>query len=187
MAVARGAALGDLAADVAHDVANPLFGVLGLVDLLLEDAAPDSEDETRLRLLRQSALEMKRTLQALLDFARAAPGTGGPADAAASARAAIDLVRHGIGKTLAVEERYLEEPALVACGDAELRQALLHLLLAARRTGGPVELAVSAGTVRVAPSAAEDLGVLLAARIAADCGGSLAVEHGAYLLRLPPV
>ena len=38
--LARAAALGELAADVAHDVANPLFGVLGLVDLLLEDAAP---------------------------------------------------------------------------------------------------------------------------------------------------
>src|SRR3954453_22282832 len=72
--LAREAALGRLTADVAHDVANPLFGVLGLVDLLLEDATPGSEDETRLRLLHQTTGEMKRPLQILLDFARTTPG-----------------------------------------------------------------------------------------------------------------
>src|SRR4051812_37817752 len=61
--LARSAALGDLSADVAHDVANPLFGVLGLVDLLLDDAAPGTDDEARLRLVRQAALEMKATLR----------------------------------------------------------------------------------------------------------------------------
>ena len=68
--LARSAALGDLAADVAHDVANPLFGVLGLVDLLLEDAIPGNDDEERLRLVSRAALEMKATLGGLLDFAR---------------------------------------------------------------------------------------------------------------------
>ena len=52
--LARSAALGELAADVAHDVANPLFGVLGLVDLLLEDATPGTDDEARLRLVCRS-------------------------------------------------------------------------------------------------------------------------------------
>src|ERR1700688_4174701 len=65
--LARSAALGELAADVAHDVANPLFGAIGLVDLLLEDAAPASEEAARLQLLQQTTLEMKGTLQVLLD------------------------------------------------------------------------------------------------------------------------
>ena len=38
--LARSAAPGELAADIGHDLANPLFAVLGLVDLLLLDAAP---------------------------------------------------------------------------------------------------------------------------------------------------
>ena len=45
MPLARSAALGDLAADVGHDIANALFGVLGLVELLLEDASPARQDE----------------------------------------------------------------------------------------------------------------------------------------------
>src|SRR3954471_24811434 len=84
--LAREAALGRLAADVAHDVANPLFGVLGLVDLLLEDAAPGSEDEARLRLLHQATGEMKRTLQSLLDFARSTPGEPTSGDLVAATR-----------------------------------------------------------------------------------------------------
>src|SRR5512141_1134175 len=94
----RSAALGDLAADVAHDVANPLFGVLGLVDLLLEDATPGTDGEVRLQLVSQSALEMKATLAGLLDFARPAASEAARADLAEAVRAALGLVRHGIGK-----------------------------------------------------------------------------------------
>src|SRR6185437_10477441 len=68
--VARAAALGEVAADVAHDVANPLFGAIGLVDLLLDDAAPDSDEAARLQMVKDTTLEMKEALQVLLDFAR---------------------------------------------------------------------------------------------------------------------
>src|SRR4051812_45548663 len=126
------AALGRLAADVAHDVANPLFGVLGLVDLLLEDATPGSEDEARLRLLHQTTGEMKRTLQVLLDFARATPGESSVGDVVGATRAALTLVRHGAGKSLDLDARYDVLELRVACGDTELVQLMLHLVLAAR-------------------------------------------------------
>ncbi|HZR94237.1 MAG TPA: histidine kinase dimerization/phospho-acceptor domain-containing protein [Gaiellaceae bacterium] len=186
MGLARGAALGDLAADVAHDVANPLFGVLGLVDLLLEDATAESEDAARLRLLRQTALEMKRTLQSLLELARATPSADGRSDAAAAARRAAAFVRHGVGKTIELDESYPDAPAVVACGEAELVQAVLHLLLAARRRDGAVRLRVEPdGTTFVAPAGARDLGVVAAARIAADHGGSLTAADDGFVLRLP--
>src|SRR4051812_14469472 len=129
--LAREAALGRLAADIAHDVANPLFGVLGLVDLLLEDATSGSEDEARLKLLHQTTGEMKRTLQILLDFARATPGDGSVGDVVAASRTAVTLASHGIGKSLDLDARYdvLELP--VACGEPELVQLMLHLVLSA--------------------------------------------------------
>src|SRR3954453_12354762 len=133
--LARDAALGRLAADVAHDVANPLFGVLGLVDLLLEDATPGSEDETRLRLLHQTTGEMKRTLQILLDFSRTTPGESEVGDLVRAARAAIALVRQGAGKSLDLDARYEVTERRVACGGAELLQAAVHLVLAARSQG----------------------------------------------------
>src|SRR6266550_4741893 len=113
--LARAAALGDLAADVAHDIANPLFGVLGLVDLLIEDAAAGSEDEDRLRLLRQTALEMKATLEILLEFARSPDGEPAEASLEDAARQALELLRHGVGRSLEVDERYPPGPAIVPC------------------------------------------------------------------------
>jgi signal transduction histidine kinase len=183
--LAREAALGRLAADVAHDVANPLFGVLGLVDLLLEDATPGSEDETRLRLLHQTTGEMKRTLQTLLDFARGTPGESAVGDLVASTQSALALVRHGLGKSLDLEARYEVPELRVACGAPELTQIVLHLILAARSQGAPIRVTVGDGAVRVAPAGADGLDVVVARRIAVDHGGTLEAIDGAYELRVP--
>src|SRR5258706_11847520 len=125
----RSAALGELAADVAHDVANPLFGVIGLVDLLLDDAEAGSEAAARLQLLKESALEMKDTLRVLLDFARVADNDAGHASLDDAVRSALQLLRHGVGRTVVVEERYPAEPVRVPCPAGPLVQAVLQLLL----------------------------------------------------------
>lgn len=189
--LARSAALGELAADVGHDLANPLFGVLGLVDLLLLDAAPGSPTAERLRLVEQSALELKTDLHALLDFARPAEGRASAAlDAAA--RAATALVRHGHGKELQVTATYPAEPVVVHCPAGPLAQAALHLVAAGRASAGDagaieVEVAVNdrQGVLRVRPAATGGVGVLAAGRIAADHGGSVEQDGHALALRLP--
>jgi signal transduction histidine kinase len=184
--LARSAALGDLAADVAHDVANPLFGVLGLVDLLLDDAAEGSDDEERLKLVRAAALEMKATLGSLLDFARPTGGETARADLTEAVRAALGLVRHGVGKLLELKERYPAEPVLVACPAPLVVEAVLQLLLAARAGAGKLTLDVSGGTLTIHPGGRESLGTLAAARIAADHGGTVELTDTALTLRLPP-
>ena len=189
--LARSAALGDLAADIAHDIANPLFGVLGLVDLLIEDAAAGSEDEDRLRLLRQTALEMKATLHILLEFARAPDDEPAEASLEDAARQALKLLRHGVGRSLVVDERYPPGPAprtatIVPCPPSALAQAVLHLLLAARETGRvEIEIEVGNGSLRISPSPVETLGVLVATRIADDHGGTVERTEGSLTLRWP--
>ena len=185
---ARSAALGELAADIGHDLANPLFAVLGLVDLALLDVAPGSPVEERLRLVKQTALELKDSLRALLDFARPAAGhESGSLDDAA--RAATALVRHGHAKALQVRATYPAEPVVVRCPAALLAQAAVHLVAAARASAadaGPIEVEVTAdGVLRVRPAAAGGLGVVAAGRIAADHGGSLERAGDTLALRLP--
>lgn len=179
--LARSAALGDLAADFAHDVANSVFGLLGIVDLLLEDVAPGSEGEERLRLLRRTAVELKRSLQGLLGFARADAGAG-PADLGAAARAAVALARYGSGRSLSVEERYPPEPELVDCPEPLLVEAVLHLLLGARAAGAALTVTVEDGSLSVAPAGPESLGQLAAGRIAAAHGGRLERSGNAFVL-----
>ena len=186
--LARSAALGALTADIAHDLANPLFAVLGHVDLLLLDAEPGSPQEQRLRLVKQTALELKDGLRTLLDFARPPEGVASAAldDAA---RVATALVRHGYGKELQIAATYPAGPVVVNCPPGDLAQAVLHLVAAAREAAGnagSIEVVVTAdGVLRVRPTVAEGLGVVAAARIAADHGGSLEADADALVLRLP--
>jgi len=168
--VARAAALGEVAADVAHDVANPLFGAIGLVDLLLEDSEPDSDEAARLQMVKDTMLEMKDTLQVVLDFARGARSNAGQASLDEAVRAAIELLRHGRGRALAIEERYEAEPATVPCSPGALVQAVLQLLLASREAP-QLLVEVSGASLRVSPAPAETLGTVVAARIVADHGG----------------
>jgi len=193
VATARAAALGELAADIGHDLANSLFAVLGLVDLLVEDAVPGSPAEERLELIQQTGLELRAGLGRLLDFARADEAPGERAALDGAARAAVALLRHGEAKQLAVEERYPERPLLVACGLGPLVQAALHLIAGARTVAGAaggieVEVAGSAKTaavLRVSPAPPDSLGLVAARRIAEDHGGSLVRNDSAAVLRLP--
>ena len=184
--LARSTALGELAADVAHDVVNPLFGVLGIVDLLLEDATPGTDEEERLRLLHRTTVELKDSVAEVLAFAR--PADERPlADLAAATRAALALVRHGAGRTLAVDERYPRGRCLVRCPAPLVTQAALHLLLAARGAEAPVSVEVAEGTLAVRPVCGPSLGLVAAARIAADHDGRLELDGGAAALHLPPL
>jgi signal transduction histidine kinase len=167
----RSATLGELAGDVGHDAANALFGGIGLVDLLLQDATPGSEEESRLQLLQTTLLELRTILRTLLDYARVPGEEEAHAELDAAARSAVELVRHGIGRSLQIDERYPPRPEVVACGPAALAQAVLHLLLAARGAGH-VALEVSPGCVRVSPVPESSLDAVVAERIAVDNGGA---------------
>jgi signal transduction histidine kinase len=182
--LARSAALGELAADIAHDVANPLFGAIGLVDLLLEDAAPASEDAVRLQMLRETALEMKGTLQVLLDFTRLAGEGTGHASLDEAVRSALRLLRHGAGRSVVVEQRYPAEPVIVPCPAGPLVQAVLQLLLAARGMPG-LAVEVSGASLRISPAPAESVGTLVAERIVTDHGGRFERDADVLTLRWP--
>lgn len=182
--LARAAALGALAADVAHDVANPLFGVLGLVELLLADATPGGDDAERLRLVHGAALEMKATLSSLLEFARPAPDEPARADLAAVARTAVGLVRHGVGKAVELDERYAADAPVVACPPQVVVQIVLQLL-PDPHSATAYAIDVTAAALHVEPCTGDELALVLAQRLASDHGGSVECVGGTATLRLP--
>ena len=179
--LARAAALGELAADVAHDVANPLFGILGLVDLLLEDTPGGSDDEELLGLLRQTALELKGTVGVLLDFVRVEDDDSEQASLADATRQALELLQHGVGRSLEIDARYAEEPTVVPCPRALLVQAVLQVLIASREAGR-IEVEVGERWLRVSPPPEESLGALVALRIALDHGAAVERAEGSLTL-----
>ena len=64
------AAIGMLAGGVAHEVNNPLGGVLAFTQLLLQKADKNSETYEDLKEIEQAAIRCKKIVQDLLDFSR---------------------------------------------------------------------------------------------------------------------
>lgn len=64
------AAMGTLAAGVAHEINNPLGVILGFTDLLLEKSPKDSEEYDLLKTIERQGLNAKRVVENLLNFAR---------------------------------------------------------------------------------------------------------------------
>ena len=196
---ARLAAVGTLAGTAAHGLGNSLFGVLGLVELLLADADPGSPAAERLVLVRHAALELKDTLGALAGATR--PALDGrwaePLDDTVRATAAF-FRRTSPTLRLEFAERYPEEPLEVAAPRATVRQLVLHLLQhawAVAGSDGAVELEAARDgesallSVRASGNGGDSspgLGLLAAGALARASGGSLASpEPGKLLLRLP--
>lgn len=77
------AAVGELAAGVAHEINNPLTTIIGLTGLLLDTNAP-SEDPTErledLQMIYDEARRAKHIVHSLLDFARVSPPVRQPAN-----------------------------------------------------------------------------------------------------------
>ncbi|WP_370458942.1 ATP-binding protein [Aggregicoccus sp. 17bor-14] len=64
------AAVGQLAGGVAHEINNPLGGILAFSQLMKRDAGRTAEDMESLSLIEESALRCKRIVDSLLKFSR---------------------------------------------------------------------------------------------------------------------
>jgi signal transduction histidine kinase len=144
---AKLAALGELVRGAAHEINNPLFGILGLVEFLLAELEPGTKAHERARLIQDSGYDIKAIVQGLLGFARTQPGEVGRVPLQRSASAAVELLRcTSSAKTVELRENYAPEPVEVRGSAPHLAQLFLHLLLNAQQAlagGGTITVAVA--------------------------------------------
>lgn len=125
----RFAAAGQLVADVAHEVNNPLMAIGALTDQHLGDQTLPRELRADLELIRRQARRAGQLLQGLLRFVRSSEPHVGPVDVNAVLQHAVELVAYQFGVEEITLDWQLDARLPAATGDAgRLEQVFVNLL-----------------------------------------------------------
>ncbi len=151
------AALGKLAASVAHEINNPLSGILTYTKLMQRKLAQMTNGEYQrfksyLRIMERETERCSTIVKNLLDFARRRePSFRDGVDVNAVIEEALTLVSNRLALQNITLEKELDQLPPIVADPAQLRQAFLNLLINAAEA-----IQDSSGTIRVKTSYLQD-------------------------------
>jgi len=145
---AKLAAVGEMAAGIAHELNNPLTSVTGFAELALEDIPKDSETRKDLEIVMREAIRARDVVRRLLDFARQSESTRARSSLNEVIEDVVALSRHLI-HTSGVELKLDLDGNLpwISVDANQMRQVLLNLIhnaLQAMPDGGQMQIVTEA-------------------------------------------
>ncbi|MFZ0428709.1 MAG: ATP-binding protein [Acidobacteriota bacterium] len=149
--VERMASMGKLAAIVAHEINNPLAGILTSARLVLKrlsrQGVPEDDTTEQLELIAQEAGRCGDIVKSLLQFARPRSEVRQPEDLNALVRDALRLVQHKMN-LMSVETQFnlAEGVPPVICDSQGIKQVLVAVLINATEAVGSAGGQIVLGT-----------------------------------------
>jgi len=140
------AALGEMAAHVAHELRNPLAGVQGFAQFLQEDLGEGHPAKKIADKIISGVHDIDHIASRLLEFTRPMTPQVAPVDLVAVLGSEVDLARSEAersGKEITVELVLPEEHIKVACDGSLIKQAVLNLLK------NSIHAVTVSGTIRI--------------------------------------
>jgi signal transduction histidine kinase len=141
---AKLAAVGEMAAGIAHELNNPLTSVTGFVELALDSLSEDNQVRQDLEIVMREAMRARDVVRRLLDFARQGESTRARASLNEVIEDVVALSRHLI-HTSGVDLKLELEASLpwVLVDPNQMKQVLLNLVhnaLQAMPSGGEMRI-----------------------------------------------
>lgn len=128
------AAFGQLGAGIAHEVKNPLAGILGVTQLSLMSVEKGSENETNLKLIEKETRRCKEIIESLLKFARQEKSEHKPILVQSVIDDAFVLLRHQLEVHQVSLKKDVPEDLPRIMGNAnQLQQVIVNLVINAQQ------------------------------------------------------
>jgi two-component system, NtrC family, sensor histidine kinase PilS len=146
------AAVGEMAAHLAHEIRNPLGSISGSAQVLMSEPNISAEQGRLLAIITRESKRLSDTLNQFLYQARPSVGARGPVDVGRLISEAVTLLRNGpeVGPTHRVEFE-MDEGSHVCLADADqITQVFWNL------TRNALEAMPSGGTLRISVSMESD-------------------------------
>jgi two-component system sensor histidine kinase HydH len=157
----RMAALGRLAAGLAHEIRNPLGSIAGSVQLLRTGKGLDQEDRQLCEIIQREANRLNDLVTDMMDLSKPRKPEFAPVDVARVAQEVVSLASQSGRAVSDVNVRFAGSAlggALVRADSAQLRQLIWNLVRNAVQASGPgdaVTVSVSSETDGLALSVAD--------------------------------
>jgi len=146
MAADRLAAVGQMAAGIAHEIRNPLASISGSVEVLKDELRLKGDNLRLLQLILKESSRLNTILSDFLNFARISKAPPGKCDLSAAIGEVMDLVKGDsrISENVRISSEVHRPVLMVVGGEDQIKQILWNLILNAAQA-----MNECGGTVRI--------------------------------------